>query len=167
MLENTAQMPSRSSADVAPAPRRKRRVGNLDNRTWLARRVNELTESFVAALGGNPDGLTMAAVKNAAESMALTEAMRRDALRGRPVDPAILLRFQGVSDRALRRLGLNVTAPVPAAADTTATFQQRLAQIQAEADAAEVAGELNENRGGDVTESDSAAGELPREDEAP
>ena len=72
---------ARNATTDEPPPSR-RRAGeasntagweSIDNRTVLARRVRELTAGFVAALGSNPDELTMAAIKTAAETTALAE----------------------------------------------------------------------------------------------
>ena len=50
---------------------------------------------------------TAAAVRKAAELVAISEQMRRDALRNGCIDPDALLRFEGISSRAVRQLGLD------------------------------------------------------------
>jgi hypothetical protein len=98
-------------ADGALPPRRadgtyRRVIDKLDNRTVMARRVRALTEALTAELGGAPDALTVAAVRNAAELTALAEAARRAALRGKPADMVALVRLEGAASRAVRALQL-------------------------------------------------------------
>jgi hypothetical protein len=85
----------------------------IDGRTNLGRRVLDLVQVFVEQLGGWDalNDMEFAAVKKAAELVALAEQARADALRQGKVNPDVLLRFEGCADRAVRRLGLIVRKP--------------------------------------------------------
>src|SRR5436309_1031648 len=89
--------------------RRLARNARLDGRTAAARRVKRLTASFMAQLGDAviADAVRMAAVRKAAELVALSERCRAEALRGGHTDPVALARLEGCADRAVRRLGLD------------------------------------------------------------
>ena len=80
----------------------------IDGRTNLGRRVHDLVEVFVEQLGGWDalNDMEFAAVKKAAELVALAEQARADALHQGKVNPDVLLRFEGCADRAVRRLGI-------------------------------------------------------------
>ena len=77
--------------------------------TALGRRLRDLADSYVVKLGGW-DALTdmqAAAVRRAAELMALAEQTRANALRNGCADPVALARLVGCADRAVRRLRLD------------------------------------------------------------
>jgi hypothetical protein len=85
--------------------------------TSLGKRLRDLADAFAERLGGWPalSVSTAAAVRRAAELTAISEQMRRDALRDGCTDPDGLLRFEGVAVRAVRALGLRVEPPPPRA----------------------------------------------------
>jgi hypothetical protein len=86
----------------------------VSQRSALGKRLRDLADAFAERLGGWPalSVPTAAAVRKAAELVALSEQMRRDALRnGCVTDPDRLLRFEGIAARAIRALGLKVEAP--------------------------------------------------------
>jgi hypothetical protein len=80
----------------------------VDGRTKSGRRIRDLAEIFAQRLGGWDalNDMELAAVRRAAEMVALAERARADALRGGRIDPDKLLRFEGAADRAVRRLGI-------------------------------------------------------------
>jgi hypothetical protein len=82
----------------------------VSQRSALGKRLRDLADAFAERLGGWPtlSVTTAAAVRKAAELVALSEQMRRDALRNGCSDPDRLLRFEGVASRAIRQLGLKV-----------------------------------------------------------
>jgi hypothetical protein len=86
----------------------------ISQRSALGKRLRDLADGFAERLGGWPalSVTTAAAVRKAAELVALSEQMRRDALRNGCTDPDRLLRFEGVASRAVRQLGLRVE-PAP------------------------------------------------------
>jgi hypothetical protein len=85
----------------------------VSQRTALGKRLRDLADAFAERLGGWAalDVNTAADVRKAAELTALSEQLRRDALRNGCADPDGLLRFEGVASRAVRRLGLKVELP--------------------------------------------------------
>jgi hypothetical protein len=85
--------------------------------TALGKRLRDLADAFAERLGGwlALSVPTAAAVRKAAELVAISEQMRRDALRNGCTDPDRLLRFEGVAARAVRALGLKVELPPPRA----------------------------------------------------
>jgi hypothetical protein len=85
----------------------------IDGRSALGRRVVDLAESFAEACGGWAILSDTAAlgVRRAAELAALAEAARADALAGKAIDMAALLRLEGVADRARRQLGIKAAKP--------------------------------------------------------
>jgi hypothetical protein len=82
----------------------------LDTRTRAGRRARELREYYAAVLAA--DGRDVSAVElisailRAAELQAISEHLRADALRGRPVSPDDLVRLERLSAQALRALRL-------------------------------------------------------------
>jgi hypothetical protein len=83
----------------------------VSQRSALGKRLRDLADAFAERLGGWPalSVTAAAAVRKAAEWVALSEEMRRDALRdGFCADPDRLLRFEGVASRAVRQLGLRI-----------------------------------------------------------
>jgi hypothetical protein len=85
----------------------------VSKRTALGKRLRDLADGFAERLGGWPvlSVGTAAAVRRAAELVALSEQMRRDALRDGGVDPDRLLRLDGAAARAVRVLGIAEPAP--------------------------------------------------------
>jgi hypothetical protein len=101
----------------------------ISQRSALGKRLRDLADGFAERLGGWPalSVTTAAAVRKAAELVALSEQMRRDALRNGCTDPDQLLRFEGVASRAVRQLGLKVEPP-PARARGLELARQRWAE---------------------------------------
>jgi hypothetical protein len=85
----------------------------VSQRSALGKRLRDLADGFAERLGGWPalSVTTAAAVRKAAELVALSEQMRCDALRNGCTDPDRLLRFEGVAARAVRQLGLKIELP--------------------------------------------------------
>jgi hypothetical protein len=94
----------------------------ISQRSALGKRLRDLADGFAERLGGWPalSVTTAAAVRKAAELVALSEQMRRDALRNGCTDPDRLLRFEGVASRAVRQLGLKIEPVKPPAGLTLA-----------------------------------------------
>src|SRR5258706_7200194 len=104
----------------------------VSQRSALGKRLRDLADGFAERLGGWPalSVTAAAAVRKAAELVALSEQMRRDALRNGCTDPDRLLRFEGISARAVRALGLKVEPP-PARARGLELARQRWAEAEA------------------------------------
>jgi hypothetical protein len=100
--------------------------------TALGKRLRDLADAFADRLGGWAalSVPTAAAVRKAAELVAISEQMRCDALRnGYVTDPDRLLRFEGIAARAIRALGLKVEAP-PARTRGLDLARQRWAEAE-------------------------------------
>jgi hypothetical protein len=116
----------------------------VSQRSALGKRLRDLADAFAERLGGWPalSVTTAAAVRKAAELVALSEQMRRDALRNGCTDPDGLLRFEGITSRAVRQLGLRVEPP-PARARGLEIARERWAAAEAKAEKAKTAGEAS------------------------
>jgi hypothetical protein len=134
----------------------------ISQRSALGKRLRDLADGFAERLGGWPalSVTTAAAVKKAAELVALSEQMRCDALRNGCTDPDRLLRFEGVASRAVRQLGLRVE-PAPARARGLELARQRWAE---EAEKAKKATETRAPRGAQTTATHTTEG--PPDDRA-
>jgi hypothetical protein len=101
----------------------------VSQRSALGKRLRDLADAFAERLGGWPalSVPTAAAVRKAAELVALSEQMRRDALRNGCTDPDRLLRLEGCAARAVRLLGIK-TEPPPARARGLERARERWAQ---------------------------------------
>jgi hypothetical protein len=101
----------------------------VSQRSALGKRLRDLADAFAERLGGWPalSVTTAAAVRKAAELAAISEEMRRDALRNGCADPDRLLRFEGVAARAARALGLKIES-APARARGLELARQRWAE---------------------------------------
>jgi len=113
MLENSSidrrlatSRPRNLRSKITNRPRRMA----IDGRSALGRRVRDLAESYAEELGGwaTLTDTQTAAVRAAAEMTALYEKARHDALVEGRADPDALVRLEGASNRAIRRLGLDV-----------------------------------------------------------
>ena len=101
----SASRPPNTRAAATNKPRRM----VISGWTALGRRLRDLADSYVVKLGGW-EALTdmqAAAVRRAAELMALAEQTRANALRNGCADPVALARLEGCADRAVRRLRLD------------------------------------------------------------
>jgi hypothetical protein len=123
MTTDRTQIAGRSPADrtpVTPRPRANRSaVTNAPamrhGRTAEGRRVKDLYEGYVVALGRPTDVPTLALILAAAEAVALAEVARRECLAGMTgVNAELTIRFENSANRALRRLGLAKATPKPA-----------------------------------------------------
>jgi hypothetical protein len=83
-----------------------RRSARIDGRLTAARRVKELTAAFLDQLPV-ADATTLAAVKKAAELVAVAEGLRRKALLGEVVDMLALVRVENLAQRAIVALNLD------------------------------------------------------------
>jgi hypothetical protein len=94
---------------VAPRSRHRRRARKqFDGRLVIGRRVKELTAVFRQRLGADADDpITAAAVRRAAETVALSEHLRARMLRGENVSPDDVLRTTRAADALTRRLHLD------------------------------------------------------------
>jgi hypothetical protein len=113
MLENSgfdrhpiAPRPVNNRSKITNRPRRMA----IDGRSALGRRVRDLAESFALQLGGwsKLSNMQADAVRCAAEMQALFEKARHDALVEGRADPDALVRLEGASNRAMRRLGIDL-----------------------------------------------------------
>jgi hypothetical protein len=113
--------------------------------TALGKRLRDLADAFAERLGGWPtlSVPTAAAVRRAAELTAISEQMRRDALRNGCTDPDGLLRFEGVAVRAVRALGLKVEPDAGKGPLGLELARQRWAEAEARAEKAKTAGEAS------------------------
>jgi hypothetical protein len=82
-------------------------------RSAEARRVKDLFASYMLALGNPTDNGTVAMVLAAAEAVTIAENARRDHLAGK-IGINDMIRAEGASNRALKRIGLNKPVPKPA-----------------------------------------------------
>ena len=99
--------------------------------------MRDLFAAYSAALGSPGDVGTQALILAAAEAVTIAERTRADHLAGK-TDLDSVVRAEGASSRALRRLGLNRAAPPPprkSLAETLAEIEatQRAAEADAEA----------------------------------
>lgn len=109
----------------------------LDGRSAEGRRARDLYRSYAHQLGGNLDAGTAALLLAAVEALLIAERVRADYLAGRASHDDVI-RGEGASNRALRRLGLN-KPPKRSSAVRAADFQTemlRLAQDAVQAPAA-------------------------------
>src|SRR5262249_52322432 len=81
----------------------------ISGRTALGRRVRDLAEGFAEALGAWPklSNTQAAAVRRAAEMIALAEQARHQALRDGVVDPDQLIRLENLAARSVKALNLD------------------------------------------------------------
>jgi hypothetical protein len=126
-----------SSAGVAIVEPPKRLRAKLTNNpiaarasrnTARGRRIADLYRAYAIALGSPSDTVTLSNVLAAAELKAASELMRDKLLAGADVDPVLLVKIEGLANRAERKLGIK-PRPEPAPVDALA---QHLAQRAAE-----------------------------------
>jgi hypothetical protein len=115
MLPSTPEIADRKPNVRAAESNRSGRVVGLDGRRCAARRVRDLTASFVAALGGAScvDAALMVNVKAAAELVCAAETARARMLRGETIDLGELVKLQNAADRAVRSLAIPPGAAKP------------------------------------------------------
>jgi hypothetical protein len=114
VLENrssTAAAPSRSRPLGAELPKRQRArrtnnpLADVDLNSARGRRVADLLGAFLLAMGGPTDPLRQADALRAAELIVASEQARARLLAGEG-DADVVVRLEGASSRAVRRLGL-------------------------------------------------------------
>ena len=111
-----------------PPGRRRRR---LDGRTVTARNIKRLVAEYSARLGDAANNeLVQADLQKLAETEAISDVMRAAALRGDPVDMAVVVRLQNISKRLRRVLGLD-GLPRQKTTDTLEEYLTRLEQHEA------------------------------------
>jgi hypothetical protein len=115
---------SNTVASQTPAPKRRnhRKARKpFDGRYAIGRRVKELVDVFRSRIGPDAeDPITSAAIRRAAETVALSEDLRARMLRGDAVSPDDALRASRTADLLTRRLHLDRHAkppPSPSLAD--------------------------------------------------
>jgi hypothetical protein len=101
----SASRPPNTRAAATNKPRRM----VISGWTALGRRIRDLADSYAVPLGGwgALTDMQAAAVRRAAELMAIAEQTRANALRDGCADPVALARLEGCADRAVRRLRLD------------------------------------------------------------
>jgi hypothetical protein len=126
----TKQRPTNYYSRLTSKPQRPA----VSQRSALGKRLRDLADAFAERLGGWPalSVTTAAAVRKAAELVAISEQMRRDALRNGCTDPDALLRFEGCASRAVRQLGLKVES-APARARGLEIARRRWSETEARA----------------------------------
>jgi hypothetical protein len=124
MQENAALTPQ----DTGPSrPRSAVAAGRLpqgwrlDGRTYVARRIRELTAGLLAELGGNASPLLAVRVRRVAELTAAAEVLRNRALKGESIDIDKLTKLESETRRAERALGIKIE-PGKSAAPTLAEY---------------------------------------------
>jgi hypothetical protein len=140
------QRPSNYHSRLTSKPQRPA----ISQRSALGKRLRDLADGFAERLGGWPalSVTTAAAVRKAAELVALSEQMRRDALRNGCTDPDRLLRFEGVASRAVRQLGLKTESAAKTSRGlevARARWEEQRAQEKAKKAATEAAREATAN----------------------
>jgi hypothetical protein len=94
----------------------------------MGRRVADLASALAQRVNVNGwaglSEMEAAAVRRAAEMVALAEEARAQALRHGKIDPDKLLRFEGAADRAVRRLGIGRKARQPTLHEHLAEFSK-------------------------------------------
>jgi hypothetical protein len=110
--------------------KRKRRKPRIDLRSREGRRVTELVRAYRQRIGPDADDPVLSArVRQAAELVALSEALRARALRGDPnVSPDDTIRSARAADMAVRRLRLDERA-APAGPSLSEYLQSKAAGI--------------------------------------
>jgi hypothetical protein len=106
------ETPVECSPFASLTPKKKRRNHRkakkpFDGRFVLGRRVHALVEMFRARIGPDAeDPVTATAIRRAAETVALSEHLRAQMLRGEPISPDDALRASRTADLMTRRLHL-------------------------------------------------------------
>src|SRR5437899_1979727 len=102
-----------SEIPAKPKPNKRRARVQIDKRYALGRRVKTLVAIFRARLGPDADDPVLdAAIRRAAETVALSEHLRARMLRGEPnVSADDVLRLSRTADLLTRRLQLDRHKP--------------------------------------------------------
>lgn len=123
MQANSQPLPAQSAASHPDLSRRRRSDGSLpvriDGRTGYGRRVRELTDAYLEALGGanSVPPARMADVEAAAELKAAAEQERARYARGEAISLDDLVRLENLANRAVQRLNLPQREHEPAGDD--------------------------------------------------
>jgi hypothetical protein len=107
--------PARTAGAKRPAATRSKTTnrplhGRGNRHTAQGRRVADLFDAYLAAMGNPSDDLSKANALAAAELKTAAEAARAGLLAGTITDPDQVIRLEGASDRAVRRLGIRRNA---------------------------------------------------------
>jgi len=117
LLNFEVKMSPESTALVVAPPKTRSKITNdpsqRHGRSAEARRVRDLFQGYMAALGDPIDAPTQALILAAAETVTIAENARRDHLAGK-IGVNDVIRAEGASNRALKLIGLNKTVPRPA-----------------------------------------------------
>jgi hypothetical protein len=107
--ESTALVvtPSKTRSKITNDPSKRH------GRSAEARRVRDLFQGYMAALGDPMDAPMQALILAAAEAVTIAENARRDHLAGK-IGVNDMIRAEGASNRALKRIGLNKPVSKPA-----------------------------------------------------
>jgi hypothetical protein len=108
--QDTGSSRPRSAAAAGRLPQGRR----LDGRTYVARRIRELTAGLLAELGGNASPLLAVRVRRVAELTATAEVLRNRALKGESIDIDKLTKLESETRRAERSLGIKTESSKPA-----------------------------------------------------
>jgi hypothetical protein len=105
MLESAGSIPSRSHGYTPPA---RRRIARIDGRSRSARRIKQLTTSYIRRLGDVANDPTVHGdIVRLAEVETVVEGQRAAALRHEPVDLIGLNRLENTARRLRIALGLD------------------------------------------------------------
>jgi hypothetical protein len=135
MLSSVADVspqPARSKVVSSPKRSRVRKLTTVDRRTVAAKRIAELRALFTNELlsaGAELTPLRRFHVQAAAEAVAMAEAGRGRFLRGQATDLSDVVSAERVAALAVRRLGLPVDAPKPAAPTVAPADHADLSQL--------------------------------------
>jgi hypothetical protein len=126
-------MQIKCTADSYTMPTRKRRQQRkpIDGRTRLARRIRELSTSYLVALGGRVSRELRDRCERAAQLVVISEDARRKAVTG-SIDLDALVRIENTAQRALDRLGLDrKPEPSDGASDLDRYLESRATENEA------------------------------------
>jgi hypothetical protein len=131
VLENrsaavNAPSPLRTPRAEPPSKLRARRTNDpwagIDRNTAAGRRIADLLRAFLRQMGNPTDAVSTADALRAAELVVASEQARAKLLAGEG-DADMVVRLEGASDRAIRRLGIKAGKP-----DATPRLRDYLAE---------------------------------------
>ena len=103
--------PGRAAGDLRPAALRARATndplhGRASRNTAQGRRIGDLFDAYLRAMGNPVDALAQANALAAAELKVATEDARAKLLAGGNIDPDQVVKLEGAAARAERKLGI-------------------------------------------------------------
>jgi hypothetical protein len=106
-------LPSQAKQDAAVSPKRDRRLTltRIDKRGRLGKRIAELTEMFVDAIGVELTPLRKLKIEKAVQLTAIAELARGDFMRDGNGTLDDIVRLERKADRAVRALGISEAQP--------------------------------------------------------